>query len=75
MPRPTSQESFDFDNISSSDDEGPAPPPAAAPAPGPVPERVINPVVKPDGKSNRALDVDLLFERGTPTGSICKYCR
>jgi hypothetical protein len=26
-------------------------------------------------KSNRALDIDLLFDRGKGKPSVCKYCR
>ena len=69
--RQNSGESFNFGNISAEDsDDGNAPKigPAAV-------TTVVNPVVKPAGRSNRALDVDLFFQRGKSEPSICKYCR
>jgi hypothetical protein len=79
MPRQNSQEDFDFSNITTSDEEtAPAkknrapPPPVAAPGPATT---VVNPVVKPPGRSNRAQDIDLFFDRGKGKKSICKHCR
>ena len=35
----------------------------------------VAPIIKPVVKSNRALDIDLLFERGKGKPSVCKYCK
>jgi hypothetical protein len=81
-PTPVNEELFE--NISdSSDDEDDTPlAPAnakAAPSTGanaPGDERtIVAPIIKPAVKSNRALDIDLLFDRGKGKPSVCKYCR
>src|ERR1700678_939228 len=74
----------DIDTASSEDENTPAPVPAPAKAratrPGgsntldEVTARVA-PIVKPVVKSNRALDIDLLFDRGKGKPSVCKYCQ
>ncbi|KAF8805311.1 hypothetical protein BYT27DRAFT_7013659, partial [Phlegmacium glaucopus] len=77
-------EAFNFDDVSTSSEEEAVPKKACAPhraaasAPGPETETettAVNPVIKPAARSNRALDVDLIFQRGRPNPSICKYCR
>lgn len=35
----------------------------------------VAPIVKPPVKSHKALDIDLLFERGKGKPSVCKYCK
>jgi hypothetical protein len=75
------EETFDLEVSASSEEEIAAPkkgraPRRAAPVPGPETEMtVVNPIAKQAARSNRALDVDLIFQRGKPNPSICKYCR
>src|ERR1700678_691956 len=74
----------DIDTASSEDENTPAPVPAPAKARATraggsntldeVTTRVA-PIVKPVVKSNRALDIDLLFDRGKGKPSVCKYCQ
>src|ERR1700678_4742308 len=74
----------DIDTASSEDENTPAPVPVPANAratrPGgsntldEVMTRVA-PIVKPVVKSNRALDIDLLFDCGKGKPSVCKYCQ
>src|SRR5271155_711423 len=70
----------DIDTASSEDENTPAPAKARATRPGgsntldEVTTRVA-PIVKPVVKSNRALDIDLLFDRGKGKPSVCKYCQ
>jgi hypothetical protein len=35
----------------------------------------VAPIIKPVVKSNRALDIDLIFNRGKGKPSECKYCK
>jgi hypothetical protein len=35
----------------------------------------VAPIIKPVVKSNRALDIDLIFDRGKGKPSVCKYCK
>ena len=84
---PPEEEYVDLDDVdtSSSEDED-----TPAPAPGPAKARAtrpgggntldegttrVAPIVKPVVKSNRALDIDLLFDRGKGKPSVCKYCK
>lgn len=75
------EEEIDFGNVSSDDDDIPNPKPAkAAVRAGGVDideERTnVAPIVKPVvNKSNRALDVDLLFDRAKGKPSVCKVCK
>jgi hypothetical protein len=76
------EEEIDINNVSegSSEDEGtPNPAPtkgqaSGANAPGDLTTRV-NPIIRPVVKSNRALDVDLLFQREKGKQSVCKVCK
>ena len=84
---PPEEEYVDIDNIdtsSSQDEDTPAPVPGPAKAratrPGDgnrldVETTRVAPIVKPVVKSNRALDIDLLFDRGKGKPSVCKYCK
>jgi len=84
---PPEEEYIDLDDVdtSSSEDED-----TPAPVPGPAKARAtrpgggntldegttcVAPIVKPVVKSNRALDIDLLFDRGKGKPSVCKYCK
>jgi hypothetical protein len=81
QPAPVEEETFNFDevsNISKEDDIPPAPAKArtaAANAPGNETTCVAPIVVKSAVKSNRALDVNLLFDREKGKPSVCKYCK
>lgn len=76
------EETFDLNVSSSSGGEGdPAPAKAKAKTraipsanAGDETTRVV-PIIKPIVKSNRALDIDLLFNRGKGIPSVCKYCK
>src|SRR5271155_4474949 len=84
---PPKEEYVDIDDIdtsSSQDEDTPAPVPGPAKAratrPGDgnrldVETTRVAPIVKPVVKSNRALDIDLLFDRGKGKPSVCKYCK
>ena len=82
-PAPADEETIDLDDVSDTSEEEDAPPtPAnarAAPTAGinaPVDETtLVAPIIKAVMKSNRALDIDLLFDRGKGKPSVCKYCR
>lgn len=75
-------ETIDIENVSdtSEDEETPAANAGtaratAANAPGDETTRVAPIIAKPAVKSNRALDIDLLFDRGKGKPSVCKYCK
>jgi hypothetical protein len=85
LPAPVEEENIDLDNVSeASEDEDEDAPPAPAKAratpagranaPGDETTRVA-PIIKPVVKSNRALDIDLFFDRGKGLPSVCKYCK
>jgi len=80
QPAPVDEETFDLDNVSDTSDGEDAPPApanaraAGANAPGDETTHVA-PIIKPAVKSNRALDIDLLFDRGKGKPSVCKYCK
>ena len=85
LPAPVEEENINLDNVSSaSEDEDEDAPPAPAEArvtparganaPGDEATRVA-PIIKPVVKSHRALDIDLLFDRGKGKPSVCKYCK
>jgi|HubBroStandDraft_2_1064218.scaffolds.fasta_scaffold305115_2 hypothetical protein len=72
------------------DEDAPAKAPTKAPAKAPTKARAtpasganapsdettqVAPIIKPVVKSNRALDIDLLFVRGKGKPSVCKYCK
>ena len=79
------EENINIGDVSSSASEGedaPAPPPAKARATraggANVPDEEttrVAPIVKPVVKSNRALDIDLIFDRAKGKPSLCKYCK
>lgn len=80
---PADEETIDLDDVSDASEEEdtpPAPtkaravPTAGANAPGDETTRVA-PIIKPVKKSNRALDIDLLFDRGKGKQSVCKFCK
>jgi hypothetical protein len=81
QPAPVEEETFNFDevsNISEEDDIPPAPAKAkttAANAPGNETTCVAPIVVKSAVKSNRALDINFLFDCGKGKLSVCKYCK
>jgi hypothetical protein len=69
---PVEEENFNLDNVSDStqDEENPKP------APTKIPETTrVTPIIKPAVKSNRALDIDLIFHRAKGEQSVCKYCK
>ena len=77
------EEDIDLEVSDTSEDDGipnPAPPKTratrdrAANAPGDETTHVA-PIIKPVVKSNRALDVDLIFDRGKGEPSVCKFCK
>ena len=71
------EETIDIDVSETSEDEDIPPAPAKAqvvPTDSDETTRVA-PIIKPVVKSNRALDIDLLFDRGKGKPSVCKYCR
>ena len=84
QPAPVEEETIDLDEVSDTSEEEDTPPahantrtaPAAgANAPGDETTHVAPIIIKPAAKSNRALDIDLLFDRGKGKPSVCKYCR
>lgn len=83
QPAPVDEEDIDLDDVSETSDEEDTPPaPAnakAAPTPGAnIPGEAtthVAPITKPVVKSNRALDIDLFFDRGKGKQSVCKYCK
>ena len=83
QPAPVDEEDIDLDDVSETSDEEDTPPaPAkakAAPTPGAnIPGDAtthVAPIIKPVVKSNRALDIDLFFDRGKGKQSVCKYCK
>jgi hypothetical protein len=81
QPAPVKEETFNFDkvsNISEEDDIPPEPAKArttAANVPGDETTCVAPIVVKLAVKSNRALDINLLFDCGKGKPSVCKYCK
>jgi hypothetical protein len=85
LPAPVEEENIDLANVSdASEDEDKDTPPAPAKAratpagganaPGDEVTHVA-PIIKPVVKSNRALDVDLIFDRGKGKPSACKFCK
>jgi hypothetical protein len=78
-PVPVEEENIDLENVSdTSEDEDEDTPPAPARArvtPADDEMTRVAPIVKPVVKSNRALDIDLLFDRGRGKPSVCKYCK
>ena len=71
------EKTIDIDVSETSEDEDTPPAPAKAQV---VPTHSdettrLAPIIKPVVKSNRALDIDLLFDRGKGKPSVCKYCR
>ena len=71
------EETIDIDVSETSEDEDTPPAPAKAqvvPTDGDETTRVA-PIIKPVVKSNRALDIDLLFDRRKSKPSVCKCCR
>jgi hypothetical protein len=81
QPAPVKEETFNFDevsDISKEDDIPPAPAKArtaAANAPGNETTCVAPIVIKLAVKSNRALDINLLFDHRKGKLSVCKYCK
>jgi hypothetical protein len=72
------EEDIDLDVSDTSEEEEIAPTAQAmAPAISALDDLMthVAPIVKPVVKSNRALDIDLLFERGKGKPSVCKYCK
>ena len=81
-PPPPVEEEFDLNNVSdSSEDEdtlNPVPTKAAIRAGANVldNERThVAPIIKPVVKSNRAINVNLLFDCAKGQPSVCKYCK
>lgn len=85
LPAPVEEENIDLANVSNaSEDEDedtlPAPakaqatPAGGANAPGNEVTHVA-PIIKPVVKSNRALNVDLIFDCGKGKPSACKFCQ
>ena len=85
LPAPLEEENINIDNVSTAsedeDEHAPPVPPKArvtpavgANAPGDEATHVA-PIIKPVVKSNRALDIDLIFDRGKGKPSVCKYCK
>jgi hypothetical protein len=81
QPAPVKEETINFDevsDISEEDDILPAPAKArtaAVNAPGDETTCVAPIVVKSAVKSNKALDIDLLFDCGKGKPSVCSYCK
>ena len=80
---PVEEEDINLDNVSGTSDEDEdaplapakarATPAGGANAPGEATR--VAPIIKPVAKSNRALDIDLLFDRGKGKPSVCRYCK
>ena len=81
QPAPVEEEAFDFDGVSDASEEAdtpPAPAKARTAAANTLDDETtcVTPIViKPAVKSNRALDIDLLFDRGKGKQSVCKVCK
>jgi hypothetical protein len=87
QPAPPEEEYVDLDDVdTSSSEDGDTPAPVPGPAKAQATRRGggntlevettrVAPIVKPVVKSNRALDIDLLFDRGKGKPSVCKYCK
>jgi hypothetical protein len=83
QPAPLEEEMIDIDRVSDTSEDDDTPPRAkaktacatAANAPGKETTHVAPIVAKPAAKSNRALDIDLMFDRGKGKPSVCKYCK
>jgi hypothetical protein len=71
---PIEEENIDLEEVSetSEDEDAPA---RARVIPDDDETTRVAPIVKPVVKSNRALDIDLLFDRGKGKPSVCKYCK
>ena len=71
------EENIDLDVSETSEEEEIAPTQAMAPAVSALDDLTthVAPIIKPVVKSNRALDIDLIFERGKGKQSVCKYCK
>ena len=81
-PPPPVKEEFNLDNVSDSseDEDSPNPVPAKpairAGANALDNERTcIAPIIKPVVKSNKAINVDLLYDCAKGQPSVCKYCK
>ena len=80
---PVEEEDINLDDVSDTSDEDEdaprAPAKARATAAGganaPGEMTRVAPIIKPAVKSNRALDIDLLFDRGKGKPSVCRYCK
>jgi hypothetical protein len=77
QPAPVEGEAFNFDDVSDTSEEEPP-----APAKGRAAANILDdettrvaPIIKSSVKSNRALDIDLLFNRGKGKHSVCKICK
>ena len=81
QPAPIEEEFIGLDTVSdSSDEEDTLPAPAkgktaAANTLDNKTTRVAPIVIKSAVKSNRAIDIDLLFDRGKGKQSVCKVCK
>ena len=71
------EETIDIDVSETSEDEDTPPAPAKAQVVPTDSDKMthVGPIIKPVVKSNRALDIDLLFDCGKGKPSVCKYCR
>ena len=80
---PVKEENINLDNVSEgSEDEDNSPPAPKARATGagganpPSDETAhVAPIIQTVVKSNRALDINLLFDCGKGRQSVCKYCK
>lgn len=85
QPAPLEEENINLDNVSGTSDEdededAPLAPAEARAAPAgdanaPGETTRVAPIIKPVAKSNRAVDIDLIFDRGKGKPSVCKYCK
>ena len=84
QPAPVEEETIDLDKVSDMSEEEDTPsapanartaPAAGANAPGDETTHVAPIIIKLAAKSNRALNIDLVFDRGKGKPSVCKYCR
>lgn len=74
QPAPLEEENINLDNVSgTSDEDEDEDAPLAPAAPGETTR--VAPIIKPVAKSNRAVDIDLIFDRGKGKPSVCKYCK
>jgi hypothetical protein len=68
---PGEEENINIDNVSdTSEDKDEETPPAPRNK-----TTHVAPIIQPVVKSNRALDIDLLFDRGKGKQSVCRYCK